>query len=581
MPDQPNSAEIRKFLYDSFSDEELATLCIDYFRDLSENFTVGMTKQQKILMLLEYCLHREAFPNLLAAIQQVRPAQFEQRFPQAANLEARPEPTTSVRDPKKIFICHAHQDADFAHRLTRDLQERGWRVWIAPDSIRPGEQWVEAIDRGLEESGMFILVLTPAAVKSPWVRDETNAAIELKQKGHLRVIPLNVADCDTPPLWNILQRIPFSGSYESGLKTLFARLEPPPRPSTEQPIGLLGHPQKMGTADALNKADQRISALTLPYRPPADSVTQKGFIQTFVTVLSTYTGHHRNQLLWVWLVVLTVVSIALLVVEISRVIGLPKPAPIATVTPTALPTMIPIVVVTQVSEIDSMVMVYVPAGKFLMGSAETDRDRQLDEQPPHAVYLDAFWIDRTEVTNEQYRKCEQAGVCQPPSDIRSYKQNSYYGNTQYDNYPVIYVSWDEAKSYCKWAGRRLPTEAEWEKAARGTDGRLYPWGNAVPDKSRLNFNDFIGDTTEVGKYSAGASPYGALDMAGNVREWTQSLDKAYPYNAKDGREDVEKDGPRVIRDGFWGDVSSNVRSAVRQNNSPGSQNVNVGFRCSR
>ncbi len=143
-----------------------------------------------------------------------------------------------------------------------------------------------------------------------------------------------------------------------------------------------------------------------------------------------------------------------------------------------------------------------------------------NEEPIHQVYLDAFWIDQTEVTNVMYSKCVQDGKCNPPTSTKSYTRADYSGNSQFDNYPVIFISWHDADTYCSWADRRLPTEAEWEKAARGTDARAYPWSNDPPNTDLLNYKHAFEDTTAVGQFPKGASPYGALDMAGNVWEWT-------------------------------------------------------------
>jgi len=177
----------------------------------------------------------------------------------------------------------------------------------------------------------------------------------------------------------------------------------------------------------------------------------------------------------------------------------------------------------KVSPNDGMMMLYVPAGEFEMGYA----DGKADEMPVHTVYLDAFWIDQTEITNRMYLLCVEVGVCNQPvqgahTALRhdSSTHEFYYGNPEFNDYPVIFVNHAQAEEYCRWTGRRLPTEAEWEKAARGTDGRLYPWGNEPPNETLLNYNGIIGDTTKVGSYPAGASPYGALDMAGNMWEWT-------------------------------------------------------------
>ncbi|MDP2965908.1 MAG: SUMF1/EgtB/PvdO family nonheme iron enzyme [Pelolinea sp.] len=172
---------------------------------------------------------------------------------------------------------------------------------------------------------------------------------------------------------------------------------------------------------------------------------------------------------------------------------------------------------------DGMVMVYVPAGEFEMGY----EDGKANEKPVHSVYLDTFWIVQTEVTNGKYLICLADGICTQPVQgaHRALRHNSssrdfYYGNLGYNDYPAVYMNRAQAEEYCRWAGKRQPTEAEWEKAARGTDGRLYPWGNEPPNETLLNYNGIIGDNTKVGSYPTGASPYGALDMAGNVWEWT-------------------------------------------------------------
>jgi serine/threonine-protein kinase len=246
---------------------------------------------------------------------------------------------------------------------------------------------------------------------------------------------------------------------------------------------------------------------------------------------------------------------------------------------------------TQISPIDNMVQVYVPAGSFQMGSDAGDSN----EKPVHPVTLDAFWIDRTEVANAMYALCVEAGKCPPPFSPKSDTRNSYYGDAQYDNYPVIYVTWDNANAYCDWAGRRLPTEAEWEKAARGTDERTYPWGNEQPAGNLLNFadsntnfdwsdrtvDDGYADTSPVGNYPDGASPYGALDMAGNVWEWVNDwYDEAYYGSSPSENPQGPASGQyRVLRGGSWGS-SDSVRAANRSWYEPGFD-YDVGFRCAR
>jgi formylglycine-generating enzyme required for sulfatase activity len=229
---------------------------------------------------------------------------------------------------------------------------------------------------------------------------------------------------------------------------------------------------------------------------------------------------------------------------------------------------------------DGARMVYVPEGEFEMGSNNGDDD----EKPVHRIFLDAFWIDVFEVTNALYKKCVDAGRCQPPGNSSSYTRSSYFGNSQFDNYPVIYVSWDDAHAYCTWAGKRLPTEAQWEKAARGTDGRIYPWGNTF-DKNLLNSNEGgKGDTTAVGSYPGGASPYGALDMAGNVWEWVADwYDNGYYANSPRQNPTGPSSGEsRVLRGGSWNHFQNLARAAYRYDyGHPTNRYNDFGFRCAQ
>jgi eukaryotic-like serine/threonine-protein kinase len=252
----------------------------------------------------------------------------------------------------------------------------------------------------------------------------------------------------------------------------------------------------------------------------------------------------------------------------------PTSTPTAEPTPTLAPTLVP--GATQVSSTDSMEMVYVPAGDFNMGSSAGTAD----EQPEHSVYLDAFWIDKTEVTNGMYSQCVQSGSCLKPYN-QSNTHFNYYPDPTYANYPVIDLKWSSAEVYCAWAGRRLPVEAEWEKAARGTDGRTYPWGNTLPNSTLLNFNTPAGDTLRVGSYPNGASPYGALDMAGNVTEWVADWYDAGYYGISPQSNPA---GPaeglyKVLRGGSWHSDVYSVRSADRHYLAPDTRDIVVGFRC--
>ena len=245
-------------------------------------------------------------------------------------------------------------------------------------------------------------------------------------------------------------------------------------------------------------------------------------------------------------------------------------------------------------------MVWVPAGEFIMGSSDADidailascsdceRDRFTDEQPQHGVYLDSFWVDQTEVTNVQYAACVVNGPCDPPDLSGSYSQDIYFGNPDYDDYPVIHVSWHDADTYCTWRDARLPTEAEWEKAARGNDGRTYPWGEGIAC-SQANYADgagaCVGDTSAVGSTSPdGDSPTGAFDMAGNVWEWVADWYDENYYSSPEANENPT--GPlsgdtRVLRGGSWYHSGWSARAAYRFSDSPGGRFYFRGFRCAR
>lgn len=230
---------------------------------------------------------------------------------------------------------------------------------------------------------------------------------------------------------------------------------------------------------------------------------------------------------------------------------------------------------------DNAEMVFVPAGEFLMGSGANESGAS-HEKPQHTVILDAFWIDRHEVTIAQYSLCVDAGKCKPPEARHSLKRGAYYGVAQFDNYPVIDVTWADAQNYCTWAGKRLPTEAKWEKAARGTDGRIYPWGNDF-EQSRVNNNEVVGDTTEVGSYPNGASPYGALDMAGNVWEYVNDWygERYYSNSPRTNPTGPPSGVYRVRRGGAMLNAQNNVRAAERNAVALDYHDFQNGFRCAQ
>lgn len=243
-------------------------------------------------------------------------------------------------------------------------------------------------------------------------------------------------------------------------------------------------------------------------------------------------------------------------------------------------------------------MVAVPAGPFIRGcNLQVDTRCLENEFPPHTIYLEAFLIDRTEVTAGAYEECVEAGACEYNGQLNSW-YNTY--GKGLDNYPINEVNWNEARAYCEWAGKRLPIEAEWEKAARGSRGAIYSWGN-VPEPS-CDYAIVIGDypdglgcgqefVWEVGSKPAGASPYGALDMVGNLAEWTADdlVEGDYAQAAEEGWEVWERPSippesvNRIARGGSWLDYSSSyfLRTSARVAGELTLRAEGLGFRCAK
>lgn len=697
-----NKAELRQFITQYFSDLELDELCFDYYPDLLNQFTTGMTKSQKVIALIGYCDRRGLTNHLLTTLAKLRAAAYQNQFDLVPKQQAQSH--AAGRNPNQIFLSHANQDADFARELADDLRHNGFDIWMAPESIEPGEKWVNAIERGLETSGIFVLVITPHAADSKWVRDESNYAITLQNKDEMRFFTLLVGEGRMPPMWSVRQHISFREDYDEGLRELLAALRPdrfaaspasppvaaapppvaaaPPPVETSEALPLAeskpaprkpraaktkkAMPETSPASEAQDKPEAAAARTTTTLQPAPNTATTESLKPARPVPAGNTTeaqpvaepaierapgpgmsnsgpgGHYiepapapesptakpaRGKPLYWALGLVAVVAVAFIgwrlmaagagggsgsevsdITPVTRSVEesgagtdptrtptrRPTEAPTATSTrqptrtstptqkpdPTSIPTEQP----AQAGDIRTVSrggveveQVFVPAGSFMMGS----EDGYDDERPVHEVTLDAFWIDRTEVTNAQFAACVAVGRCQAPSDRSSYNG---YGNTEYADHPVIYVDWSDANKFCQWAGGRLPTEAEWEYAARGPESFTFPWGNQAASCDLLNYNsDCVGDTSRVGSYPDGESWVGALDMSGNVWEWVNDwYDSEYYGNSPGENPPGPASGEiRVLRGGAWYSNGFSARSSFRFSNQPDFHYFSIGFRCAQ
>jgi formylglycine-generating enzyme required for sulfatase activity len=454
-----------------------------------------------------------------------------------------------------IFVSYSHKDTDYAHALAESLHGMGFEVWI-DERLDYGSQWPQELQKQLDSCTAFILIMSPRSYDSEWVQSELQRA-----KRKLKpVFPL-LLEGDEPWLsvestqyYDVRGGVSPDAKFYTALKNVM---------STTPAARTLKMPKGRRARLRTGMMIGGISILLLAFIGYAALLMRSAMVNPADSTLPVEQSTNEEP-----------------------VSEEPTSVLASNSTPQAAQP-------SQITNVDDYEMVLVPAGEFTMGGkAEDERVDCLENfesecqlgwfmvvEPVHRVDVDAFYIDVYEVTNALYEVCEDQSVCDAPQSVSSNHHLDYYGIPEFGNYPVINVDWNQAKTYCEWRGARLPTEAEWEKAARGTDGRMYPWGEGL-DETFANFHWKIGDTTEVGSYESGKSPYGLYDMAGNVWEWVNSLDMPYPYTATDGRESLSAVGSRIMRGGGWGaDGDVSVSTSYRPAREPTHTNIDIGFRC--
>ena len=482
-----------------------------------------------------------------------------------------------------IFISYSHKDKEYVEKLAQKLIYEGFKVWI-DHRIDYGSAWTNEIEQAINTCDAFIVAMSESSSQSAWVQREVIHAEKRKKP----FFPLLLSGEAWFSLGNIQHVDVTDGSlppkpYYRHLATVAERkgwAAPVRKPVDVKKAHLKKAPHRKKNTTSLKMVYILVGIALI-----ATIIFSTQFLPFSSTPLETAT-----QTLSVTNNSSLTYTPDIIVTEKPPTILTPIPSATQTLTPTfsatqtiiatetKIPTethatihpSLPADVSTWNRPIDGIVMSYIPAGEFEMG---TEYGAYKDDDV-HLVYLDAFWIDRTEVTNAMYAQCVRSDSCVLPTNINN------FNNSVYVAHPVVYVSWEDAKAYCEWAGARLPTEAEWEKAARGRDSL---WEENI-DCNRANYSVCTpNDATTVGIYENVHSLYGLYDMAGNVWEWTEDWYGADYYTNSpyvNPSNSKVSDG-RVIRGGSWGDDLYALSVAYREKAVPNYSNEFIGFRCAR
>ena len=466
-----------------------------------------------------------------------------------------------AEQPLKVFLSYSRRDLDFVEQLAADLKKTGLDVWYDLSGLDGGAPWRKAIEKAIRASDVVVVVLSPDSVNSQWVEREYLFASNHGKK----VIPVLYKQCELPLYYLNVHYIDFQGNkYKRNFDALLENLqgglerqgeiEAIPASQTAKPRN-----QKMFVGVGGLIGLLIVGVLVFPYlsgqlSPEPVNTPAPSSTLTFTVPVDTITPSPTDK----------------------------PPTPTETFTPTVAPYPV------EITDAKGVEMVFIPEGSFQMGS----EFGQENEIPPHPMMLDSYYIDKYEVTNILYRACVNAGVCDRPQHYGSYNSGIYYEDPKYMDYPVIYVDWEMADTYCRWRGdgARLPTEAEWEKAARGDTNNSYPWGDTLGCEYASYKNSgalcSVG-TSKVGSYEAGKSPYGVYDMAGNVWEWVADFyNKFYYYTAvvnPNPMGPLASDGTnrRIVRGGSWNEPPVSMRSSNRYPVNYALANYETGFRCAR
>jgi formylglycine-generating enzyme required for sulfatase activity len=482
--------------------------------------------------------------------------------------------------PLKVFLCHAHSDKEAVRALYLRMKKDGIDAWLDKEKLLPGQDWALEIRRALRETDVVVVCLSKQFTQDGFRQKEVQLALETalyQPEGGIFIIPARLEECDTLDdlrKWHWVDLFEQNG-YEMLLRSLRAQAD-------KKGATLQSKRSRPPKVTAQPEIQERI-----PEKKPDLPVAASRAVKE-----DSWERHKPNT-------AIIVAMIGLVGTIIAAIIGSPwlieaftsAPGPTATITQAVNPTSNLPAPPTQTlqpaksqpappslpavfTDESGVEMLLIPRGEFTMGSNAGGPN----ETPAHAVYLDNYYIDKFEVTNALYKICEDEGTCLPPIQTIDYR------NPATAQHPVVFIDWNYASAYCQWRGARLPTEAEWEKAARGSDGRTYPWGEQI-NEDYANYDKYVagGKTTPVGQYESGKSVYGAYDMSGNVWEWVEDWYDVgyYAVSPSSGPSGPRTGEYRVVRGGAFDRGAEMVRGFTRTWLEPTDTNSSVGFRCAR
>ena len=518
-------------------------------------------------------------------------------------------PTTDKR-PLKVFLCHASTDKPKVRELYRYLRRRGINPWFDEEHLVGGQDWQVEIPKALATSDAIIICLTKNSIdREGYIQKEIKFALDKAlemPEGRIFLIPVKFEECEVPFTLNRYQWVDLTveSGYAKMMKALKFRASQLERSTVEvskkdvEEENLAREKKEREAAERVEKErnekefrekqsrEAREKEKRESEKKEEKTVTAKpktggqiaywfgGFIVLILGIIFLSSLNNPPSTPQPTPEVTQTQAIATFAqntVEPSAT-AIPKSTstPVSTFTPTPLPT--------KITDAKALSMVLVPAGEFTMGS-DTSND---DEKPVHQVYLNAFYMDIYEVTNWAYKDCVDANVCTSPAPRPRNSYGVYWGDYySWDFNPIASVSWEQAQTFCEWRSARLPTEAEWEKAARGIDGRTYPWGEEV-SCANANYSGCNDYAVSVGANQS-PNPYGVYDMAGNVWEWVADwYSEGYYVDSPL----INPLGPtsgeyRVIRGGAWNNFESSIRTTIRKWENPNNRRQDLGFRCAK